>query len=550
MTPEEVSVLCALVASEVSISQLALQKELPPGTAAQLGSSINHSGTIHTMTLGWRDEDEDKSAPELLRTLSVGAGHALEQLSINSIRITSEWLTCDSFSRFTALRSLSIAAASEDCCYSIPLLIVGVGKLRALESLHISRVNLSDSDAEALAAALRDLPMVAELGIRWADLGKEAGRPIGSLIALGRLQNLDLGFNDLQDEGVSAMVDAILSSPPRIRRCGLQQLNLRANGIGPTGGLKLAELIAHSPRLRGLELASNPMGGAAADALWKALKLRARSLEELDVSSCDLGPREVVPFLSNVLRVFPVLSVLRADSSDKGDLSAHALAQSLLLSGCRLHELDIQDSGITQAGALELAGALVKAYALKIMNMSINPLGPRGAAAIFDALATASTVPMDAIHFGYCRIGDNGASAAGRLIERRGCRNVFLSNNKVHATGAKAIVDSAAVSVSECTITFLNLSHNPIGNEGVRYILDKIMLSRRRLVHRLNIGGIKMGVEGAMAVKLAVEKYDVPYWLRLSKHSGDSKADGILEGVKKWERESRPSRAAILELSE
>ncbi len=113
-------------------------------------------------------------------------------------------------------------------------------------------------------------------------------------------------------------------------------------------------------------------------------------------------------------------------------------------------------------------------------------------------------------------------------------------------------MDSVAISTT-CVMNILDLSHNPIEDKGVKCILNKMMQSRRRLVYKLNIAGIRMGVEAANVVKLAVETYDIPYVIPycicVSIDDDNRKVAGILEGVEKWERDLKPSRAAILRLS-
>ncbi len=205
LTPAEAAVLCSLLLTPgTSISQLALPYELPPGVATQLGSAIKYSTTIRAMSLGYCDSSgDDEPIPELFRTLSVCASPTLEQLSINSLRIPSEWLACGSFEKFTSLRRLTIEMSEFHYCLT-PLLATKIGQLRTLESLHTSGVNISDSNAEMLAATLGDrLPLLAELRIHAGGLSEKAGRPIGSLIALGRLRELVLDYNMLEDEGVS-----------------------------------------------------------------------------------------------------------------------------------------------------------------------------------------------------------------------------------------------------------------------------------------------------------------------------------------------------------
>ncbi len=225
------------------------------------------------------------------------------------------------------------------------------------------------------------------------------------------------------------MVDAILDHS-KSHRCKLQQLSLRDISISPDGGVKLAELIAHSPHLRVLDLSENDLGESTADALFKSLQLRSRSLEEFGVNYCRLSPSVGFP-MSDELYEFAKRGALTTGRHGQEEyLCAHALAQFLLSSGGRrLVKLQIMCHDITESGALELAGALAKAYALRGIYISKSKLKPRDAAVILDALATASTMPMDTIHFDCCDIGYDGASAVGRLILHRGCRNVYLPCN-------------------------------------------------------------------------------------------------------------------------
>ncbi len=535
LTPAEAPVLCSLLTSGVEITHLTIQTELPPGTAAALSLAINSANTIHTLSLGDVHGPGDKLAPELLRAFAVSSNPALEQLKIFHLRIEDGHL-CDSF---TALRRLAVTGAG--CYYGrVMLPVEGIGKLRALESLDIFGHDLFDSGAEALVAAVRDLPMVANLRICSAKIGVRAGRSIGSLVALGRVSKLDLSFNQLGDGGVSAMSSAILASPRH--RCELQELNLNSNGIGPEGGEKIAELVAHSPRLQALSTSRNHIGGIAAS----ALKLRKRSLEKLDVSYCNLGSHETTSLL-NVLRGFPALSVLMMGWNSDGMFDTRAITRLLGFPGrCALTELGLQMSYINEAGALELAAAFARTYSLRSINMENNPLGPRGASAIISALDIASTQPMDMMNFSLCGIGDDGASAAGRLISHRGCKYVFLEYDVIRAVGAKSIADSVAASA--CVVEHLSLSKNPLGDEGVRYLLVRIAQRKGRFAREIDIRDTSMGVNGAMAVKRAIDSDGVIDRLFAGAHSGDEEADRILQGVVKWESVSKPAGAAILVL--
>ncbi len=543
LTPAQVSVICTLLlTSGVSISQLTLQSKLPLGTAARLGSAIKCIGTIHTMSLGSCGEFGSNQASELLHVLSVAASPALEQLSIDSLLITSEWLSRDPFGKFTSLSCLTISACiNRD--RSILLLATKIGQLRALESLHITNMHIRDSDSDVLVAKLGEhLPLLSGLRICSCGLGEKAGRPIGSLVALGRLRKLILDRNRLNDAGVSAMVDAILDLS-KSHRCELQQLNLRKNRIGSAGGIKLAELVARSPRLETLNVSTNPIGNTAAEALIQSLQLRAQSLEKLNVTDCKLDPHGIMSLL-RTLHDFRVLRALGMGCNHAGDLGAKFLSRFMLSPGGRtLADLQIGNDDITEAGALNLSGAFAKAYNLRSIDMSVNVIKPRGMTAIMDALAAASTVPMDKIDFEGCLIEDVGASAVGRLILRRGCKHLLLAGNRIDTAGAKVIADSIAAAA--CVIKELDLTENPLEDEGVRYLVNTIV--RNRSVHKLCIRNVKVGVEGAIAIKQAVEIHGVPFWIGVSRAYADEEASKVLTGVKNWEQESKPAWAAILE---
>ncbi len=407
LTPAKVSALCSLLGSPGEISHLTLQEELPACTGAALGSAISASaGAVRTLTLGNKDAFMHNPELELLRMLaaiSANPAATLEHLTIINIDLMCNRRMCDSLWKFTTLRSLTVQESSSSYFrFSIPLFAASIVKLQLLDSLNLQGiVCYSSDDTETLVAALKALPRLDDLGMRRDDLRAEAGRPIGGLVALSRILKLDLRHNMLCNEGVSAMVEATL----RYKHCSmLQVLKLSDNNMDSSGGLKLMELIARSPDLRTLDLSRNLVGKA----LHQLSAAVGRSLRKLGLNKCNLGP-EGIESIMDVLCAFPALSVLR-----------------------------INENGVWDQGA-------------------------RGAAAILDALATASTLPMETIQLADCEIEDDGASAVGRLIARRACKDVDLERNKITVTGAKAIANSIAV--SKCVIHKMNLTDNPLKEE-------------------------------------------------------------------------------------
>ncbi len=538
LTPTEVSVLCSLLTSGAEIVHFDIQDEPPPGTGAQLSSAIFAASALRTLFLGKHDSYRCLRGLELFRALAmISANSTLEQLTMHGLSINC-WRECNPLEQFAALRSLTIRTG-KSCNCSVPALVAGIAKLRTLESLRIEGVRFTGEEIEMLVEVLKGFPLVTDLGICHALLDTKAGRPIGNLAALGRIKKLDVSENNINDKAIAAMVDAILS---RRRHSMLEELMLNRNIISSEGGQKVAELVARSPRLRILNLSYNDLGNT--------IPTLAPALENLNVMNCKLRPHGVESLLGR-LHTFPVLHVLTIRDNRLGDTGARAIAQFILSSrGREFTELWVENCGILEGGALQLASVFAKAYEMRTISMSGNHIGPQGATAIIDALATAFTAPMDEIRFEGSRIRDAGAEAVGRLITRRGCKIVRLSHNKIHAAGAKAIADSVAVSA--CAVQNLRLSDNPLGGEGVKYLLDKITPLKQqenRGVRKLDIATTKMGVEGAMAVKRAVEARGVLYRLNVSNYANE-KACKIITELDTWEQNSKPAWDAILSVNQ
>ncbi len=375
LTPSQVSVLVALFESGAEIDHFLLSEVLPFGSAARLGPAIRNSNKLRALSLGFFRE-MSFTVSEQLRMVAASASTSLESLSISFQYIDNEntILLRNSFGRLTGLRSLTIS----NCCCSAPLLVAGISKLRALESLEIKNVD------HIFGSSTAAVPDNRPADIRSAELEE--------------IREICLHRVSLKDEGISAIVDAI----PVSARAS-QRFCLSYNDIGPAGERKLAGLIAHSPCLRCLCFKGSHIADTEAEVLGGALWTCAQSLEMLDVEECSLGPCGVASLL--IPCAYPSLSSLTISENNAGELGAEAVAEIITHSGA-LRDLQIQDNNITEAGALKLANGLANAYTMQNIDIDENPIGSRGAAADFDALASVSTVPMSLVCFSNCNIGD------------------------------------------------------------------------------------------------------------------------------------------------
>ena len=81
-----------------------------------------------------------------------------------------------------------------------------------------------------------------------------------------RLRELDLSFNDIGVHGAEALAESLGVNT------SLTALNLRSNGVGPTGGAALARgVVRNAGRLRSLNLTDNHVGDDIATAISASL---------------------------------------------------------------------------------------------------------------------------------------------------------------------------------------------------------------------------------------------------------------------------------------
>ena len=99
---------------------------------------------------------------------------------------------------------------------------------------------------------------VSELDLQERNIGVEGGMLLAYLVpVMGGLTALDLSSNDLKDEGVSAVCEAIQSN----KETKLASLNMGANGIGPVGAKSVAAMVAVTGVLTSLDLSFNQLCG-------------------------------------------------------------------------------------------------------------------------------------------------------------------------------------------------------------------------------------------------------------------------------------------------
>ena len=115
---------------------------------------------------------------------------------------------------------------------------------------------------------LKGTEPVKSLDLSGKNLHVASAIVIASLISVnGSLTALGLSYNNLKDEGVSAVCEAIQSN----KETKLASLNFGVNEIGPVGANALVAMVAVTGSLTSLDLSNNELcGGTSWGATYTA----------------------------------------------------------------------------------------------------------------------------------------------------------------------------------------------------------------------------------------------------------------------------------------
>jgi Leucine-rich repeat (LRR) protein len=260
---------------------------------------------------------------------------------------------------------------------------------------------------------------LASLNFRRNRIGPVGAKSVAAMVAVaGGLTALDLSNNDLADEGVSAVCEAIQSN----KETKLASLNVSDNGIRPVGAKSLAAMVAVTGGLTKLSLAKNQLGEEGTKAICEALK-QNKTLKELDLSGYSI---------SNI----------------GGEAGAKHVADMLGVNGAltsiNLSKNRLTNFGGDMTGIKELAAALGVNGGLTALNLSYNDLADEGVSAVCKAIQSNKETKLASLNFEYNFIGPVGANAVAAMVAVTGALTVTnLLRNQLDVESAKMLAEVA-----------------------------------------------------------------------------------------------------------
>uniref|UniRef100_A0A4W3I6M9 Si:dkey-222h21.11 n=1 Tax=Callorhinchus milii TaxID=7868 RepID=A0A4W3I6M9_CALMI len=193
-------------------------------------------------------------------------------------------------------------------------------------------------------------------------------------------QNITLTNNSLGNSGLRKLSAALMSSS-----CRLEKLVLSSNDLTEECCADLISILKTNPILKDFDLAYNKLSDSGVAQLSNALKdsdceIQALGLWGNELTECCCTT------LSEALKVNQTLRSLDLGDNKIGDLGVEQLCDAIRNSGCKIENLRLHHTGLTDACCETIASMLRTKQSLIEMELGFNNIGDVGLQSLSAAL--------------------------------------------------------------------------------------------------------------------------------------------------------------------
>ena len=343
-------------------------------------------------------------------------------------------------------------AIGKKCAHNIALML-GEGQCKSLKSLGFLQNRFGDEGFSEIISSLSVQSQLEGLKVCGSNVGRDGWAQLGLALKDINLKKLHLCHNDIDDEGLHALVTGLkkgssveylvlagnasitaeglksLSSLLQSDNC-LEVLDLGDMNIGNDGLDALMDGLAKNKYLKLLSLSGNSID----DTGLAALASRRSNLESLSLSENSAFTAAGLRSLSNAFQVSRNLEHLNLRDNAIDDEGLRALVDGMT-NCCSLRRLDLScNESVTAAGLKYLLQA--ENCRLKTLELWGTKIGDDKAVAIADGLVGNKS--MEGIYF--CPhssdISEVGWSAFSKLLfDTSSINNTYLSNHVIQNIG-------------------------------------------------------------------------------------------------------------------
>ncbi|XP_054438494.1 NACHT, LRR and PYD domains-containing protein 14 [Pteronotus mesoamericanus] len=257
------------------------------------------------------------------------------------------------------------------CCLNITNTLI---RSQSLLFLNLSTNNLLDDGVELLCEALKHPKCHLErLSLESCGLTAVGCKDLSSaLISNERLTHLCLADNALGDGGVKLMSD-VLKHP----QCTLQSLVLRRCHFTSVISEHLSSSLLSNKSLTHLDLGSNWLQDDGVKLLCDVFRHPSCNLQDLELMGCVLTSACCLDLASAIVNN-PNLRSLDLGNNDLQDDGVKILCEALRHPNCNIQRLGLEYCGLTSLCCQDLSSTLSSNQRLIKMNLTQNTLGCEG----------------------------------------------------------------------------------------------------------------------------------------------------------------------------
>ncbi|XP_032879283.1 NACHT, LRR and PYD domains-containing protein 3-like [Amblyraja radiata] len=349
----------------------------------QIGSSWSERGKRNLLnTLHYLFESQNPAVAQVtlgsVPRLTFGDADAKKALSLTPI-------DCAVLSHAIGLCCTINELDLRNCCIQYE----GMLRLEALRNsllffvkakeLDLRHNKLGDRGMKRLTTALNDSDcQIQELRVEDNGLTDSCAEDLAAaLCATPSLTKLNLGENYLGDSGVKVLSRALMDSD-----CKIQKLSLNNNQLTDSSARDIASTLNANISLTQLDLGENTLGDSGVKMLSVALRDSDCNIQELGLSSNHL----TASFAHALASALSSLTELSVGDNKLGDAGVRVLSEALKDTECNIQELRLNNNGLTQSCAEDLAAAINTNDSLTGLDLSDNKLGDSGIKALNAAL--------------------------------------------------------------------------------------------------------------------------------------------------------------------
>nr|XP_055044642.1 NACHT, LRR and PYD domains-containing protein 12-like isoform X3 [Misgurnus anguillicaudatus] len=273
------------------------------------------------------------------------------------------------------------------------------------------------------------------------------------------LRELDLSYNDLQDNGVKYLCSGLQSPHCKLETLKLEFCRLRRHNCS----VIVSALKSNPSHLKELDLSYNEIGNDAAT--WILGLLPDCRLETLRLSNCGIT-KEACVFLESALNSKPChLKRLDLSHNKLWDLGVQVFPRLLRNPNCNIEELRLESCNMTFEGC----GLCLEESRLRALDLSDNNLQDRGVKRLVNSLKDP-LCKLEKLRLSGCNLSDKGFSSLASAMGSNpfSLKELDLSSNNPGSSGIRQLC--LVLGEKSCALEKLWLSNCSLTDESFEYL--------------------------------------------------------------------------------